>query len=221
MRGIFLLVGALCVAALLAACGDFANTVNRDIFVPMPTGPNPNNLPDPNYVPKPGMAHDQGYDVALSPVVMDELFTDADGIAHAWLELFNTTATPVDIGGWTLTDGFSSYTMPYGTTVDAGARMLVHFGAAGTDSAAERFAPAFGTVNPRRGSLALMRYGTELVHFVQWGEAGNPLEDAAAAAGAWIAGDFTPAAPVDRSLQYDGSANDSSAWHIGAPTPGQ
>jgi hypothetical protein len=215
MRFIALL--SLCVLALACvACGDYANSVRKEIKLPSSNGPNPANLPDPNFVPKPDAP--AGYPAAASSVVIDEVMLTPAGAQ--WVELFNYTGFATDIGGWTLSNGTSSFTFPFGFMVGAGDRVIVHLGAAGTDTPAEQFAPHFSALDEVEGSLALLRAGAEVMHFVQWGGPDFSYEFAAVQAGVWEAGDYnnTPAAGL--SMQYDGSANNSSAWRADNPTPG-
>jgi hypothetical protein len=215
MRSIALLC-LMVLALACVACGDYANSVRKDIGLPSANGPNPNNLPDPNFVPKPDAP--QGYPAAASPVVIDELMlTPAGG---QWIELFNYTEFASDIGGWSISDGASSFTFPYGFMVPAGERVIVHVGAAGTDTQFEQFAPQFGPLDAVEGSLALLRAGAEVMHFVQWGGDSFSYELAAVQAGLWEVGDYTDTPPLGDSLQYDGSANNSTAWHADTPNPG-
>lgn len=212
MRPIFLLA---CVAAavLFAGCGAYANTVEGDVSVPQSNGPNPQNLPDPNAVPKPNSP--SGYPVAISPVTIEEV-----ALGQQWIELYNASAFEADIGGWALTDGQHSHTFPFGFRLAAGSRVVVHLGVAGMDTSTEQFAPSFAGVNVTQGALALVRGGGELMHFVQWGADNQAFEGAAVQIGLWTAGDYVAAPAQQDSMNYDGTANDSSAWHALNPTPG-
>ncbi len=53
---------------------------------------------------------------AGSKVVLNEIFPDANG----WIELYNKGNNAVDISGWVITWDGSSYTIPSGTTIQAG-----------------------------------------------------------------------------------------------------
>ena len=53
MRNFAILLSLLLIAAVTSACGDYANTVTSDVMVPQANGPNPQNLPNANSVPKP------------------------------------------------------------------------------------------------------------------------------------------------------------------------
>lgn len=212
MRPIFL-TACLAVAALVAGCGEYANSVEGDVEVPQSNGPNPQNLPDPNGVPKPNSP--SGYPVAISPVTIEEVAT-----SQQWVELYNASAFEADIGGWSLTDGQYGHTFPFGFRLQAGARVIIHLGVAGTDTTTEQYAPSFAGVNAANGALALVRGGGELMHFVQWGADNQPYEGAAVQIGLWTAGDFVATPAQGDTMNYDGTANDSSAWHALAPTPG-
>ena len=205
---------------LLTACGDYANTVKGDVGLPNANGPNPNGLPNANTVPKPGTP--SGYPVSATPVVISEVLVDPMGpdTGAQFVELFNSSSLLVDIGGWTVTDGVTAYTFPYGFRIDATARVVLHIGAAGADTDAERFAPYFPTLDAVQGSLALLRGGNEIVDYVQWGGTPNAYEVAAASVGEWSVGDFVVRPAEGLSEHYDGSASNSSAWHESSPTPG-
>src|SRR5690606_24660323 len=160
------------------------------------------NLPDPDHVPKPDTPH--GYPVSVSPVTIEEV-----SLAGAqWIELFNASAFDVDLGGWTILDGFGSFTFPYGFHLAAGSRVIVHAGQAGFDTQDEQFAPSLGNLPLSEGSLALVR-GSDLMDFIQWGRDGQAFEVEASLIGEWLSGDYVPTPGIDESLQYDGTANDS------------
>lgn len=63
-------------------------------------------------------------------VVISEVFYDTPGTdsVEEWIELYNNSATSVNVGGWTITDdnGFgSSYTIPANTTIAAGGYITI------------------------------------------------------------------------------------------------
>lgn len=63
--------------------------------------------------------------VTFSEIYYDTVGTDAD---EEWIELYNTTGSTMDIGGWTITDNNgtgSTYTFPAGTTIAAGTYLTV------------------------------------------------------------------------------------------------
>jgi hypothetical protein len=216
---------ALSLAALtlfLAACSEFANTVDGDVRVPKSNGPNPNGLPDPNNVPKPG-GGSNGYAVSRSPVVFNEILVDpvgANGGAQ-YVELYNASDFDADIGGWIITDGASTYTLPYGARIGAKGMTIVHLGRSGTATAGELFAPSFGELSTQIGALALLRSGADVADFVQWGGTPNVFETEASNVLEWAAGDFVGLGPEGTSISYDGSASDSSAWRVTVTTPGR
>jgi hypothetical protein len=213
MRRIFIL---LCVgfSFLAAGCGAYANSVAGDVSVPQNNGNNPSNLPSPNGVPKPNPPG--GYAVSVSPVTIEEVALSG----NQWVELFNASAYDADLGGWTLSDSFSGFTFPFGFHLPAGARVLIQLEQAGSDSAVQQFAPWFSRMNDQQGSVALLRAGGELMDFVQWGGASQPFESAAVQVGEWAAGDFVLAPVAGETMNYDGTANDSTAWRADTPTPG-
>ncbi|MCA8914081.1 MAG: lamin tail domain-containing protein [Planctomycetes bacterium] len=220
MRNFAILLSLLLIAAVTSACGDYANTVTSDVMVPQANGPNPQNLPNANSVPKP--TPPGGYTVSPTPVVVSEVMVDPTGpnAGNQFVELFNSSNTPVDIGGWMLTDGFSNHTFGYGFQLAANARVLIHVGASGTDTGTEQFSPSFAELQAT-GSMVLLQSGTTLVDFVEWGADAQNFEGTADQLQEWTAGDFLAAAAEGLSYHYDGTANNSTAWTAANPTPGQ
>lgn len=219
MHRIINILGICAITFIVSSCGEFANTVEGDISVPINGGPGP-NMPDPNGVPKP--SNPGGYAFSPSPVTIDEVLADPIGpdAGNQYIELFNQTGSVADIGGWVIANGTDSYTFPFGFKVDAGERVLLHVSMAGSNTATDHFAPSFQALDSSKGSLALLRAGSDLVDFVQWGQSGLSFEQAADLVAEWQSGDFTLVAPEGSSLDYDGSSNQSSAWHVAQITPG-
>ena len=57
-------------------------------------------------------------DIVFSEVLYDsEVSGDTAG---EWIELYNPSLTAVDIGGWTISDNYDTYTIPSGTSITAG-----------------------------------------------------------------------------------------------------
>ena len=220
MRNFAMLLSLLLIAVATSACGDYANTVSSDVQIPQSNGPNPQNLPNANTVPKP--TPPGGYTVSPTPVVVSEIMVDPSGVnaGNQYVELFNSSSNPVDIGGWMVTDGFSNHTFGYGFQLAANARVVIHLGASGTDSAKEQFSPSFGELQAT-GSMVLLQSGTNLVDFVEWGAASQNFEGTADQLQEWTAGDFVSNAAEGLSYHYDGTANNSTAWTAANPTPGQ
>jgi hypothetical protein len=188
--------------------------------VPQSNGPNPQNLPNPHAVPKPTPG--PSYSITLSPVVIQEVLVDPVGpnAGSQYVELYNATSNPADIGGWMLTDGFSSHTFGYGFTLAAGQRVVIHLGASGVDTPAEQFSPSFAEIQ-NTGSMALLQGGVDLVDFVEWGSFNQNYEATAAQLAEWTTGDFVIPPAEGLSFHYDGTANTSAAWTSANPTPGQ
>jgi len=68
-------------------------------------------------------------------VVINEVLASSDAGAPDWIELYNTTETPIDIGGWFLSDNDSDlmkYKIVEGTTIDKNGYIVfyedLHFG---------------------------------------------------------------------------------------------
>ena len=83
---------------------------------------------DSNIVPNPGA------------IVINEVMAHSHAGAPDWIELYNTTAAPINIGGWYLSDSDSNlmkYRFATGTTIPANGYMVVsedvNFGQSATD----------------------------------------------------------------------------------------
>lgn len=205
---------------VLTGCGEYANTVEGDVQIPKTNGPNPNNLPDPNGVPKPMTPN--GYAVSISPVTIEEVLIDPMGPddGNQYVELYNSSVFEADIGGWVVSNGPDTFTFPYGFRLPAGERVVLHVNIAGAPTAQEMFAPSIRTLSADTGSLALLRAGSEVVDFVQWGASGNAFEGAAVMVGEWVGGDYVLRATEGKSINYTGLFNDSRAWFENSVTPG-
>jgi hypothetical protein len=60
---------------------------------------------------------------AIAPIVINEVLTASSPPAQDWIELFNPTASAVDVGGWFLTDDANApakFRIPDGTMIAAG-----------------------------------------------------------------------------------------------------
>lgn len=216
-----LMLAVLSLAALLSfGCGDYANTLKGPSVPPKANGPNPNNLPNPNAVPKGGGG--QGYMVNHSPVVFSEVLVDPLGAnaGNQYVELLNTSGLDSDVGGWTVSDGASTFTFPYGFRLNAGTRVLVCLGASGTSSNGVQFAPSFAELPMNQGSIALLRGGSEVVDYLQWGGTPNTFEAAAANNFVWPAGDYVTLPIEGKSLNFLGGTAGSSNWVGANTTPG-
>ncbi|MCA8936541.1 MAG: lamin tail domain-containing protein [Planctomycetes bacterium] len=220
MRYFAMLLSLVAIATLTSACGDYANTVSSDVSVPQSNGPTPQNLPNANTVPKP--TPPGGYTVSPTPVVIQEVLVDPTGAnaGNQFVELFNSSNFAVDVGGWMITDGLSSHTFAYGSNIAPGERVVIHLGAGGIDTNTDQYSPSFGELQAA-GSMVLLRSGIDLVDFVEWGNANQNFESSADQIGEWTAGDFLAVAAEGLSYNYDGSANDSTAWTAANSTPGQ
>jgi hypothetical protein len=207
-------------AFLLVGCGNYANILKGPAVPPQSSGPNPNNLPNPNTVPKPGAG--QGSMVNHSPIVFSEVLLNPTGVdaGNQFAELVNTSGLDSDVGGWTVSDGTSSFTFPFGFRIAAGSRVLICLGASGSASNAIQFAPSFNVLPLNQGSLALLRGGSEVVDYLQWGGTPNTFEAAAANNQVWPSGEYVVAAPEGQSLNFLGGTAGASNWHAGSATPG-
>ncbi len=85
-------------------------------------------------------ADDSGILPNPGDVVINELLAHSDTILYDWIELHNTTAQPIDIGGWFLSDSGSDrtrYEIAAATTIDANGYIVFYedtnFGVASSD----------------------------------------------------------------------------------------
>lgn len=83
----------------------------------------------PEYVTSPTPALSNDLSSYYSPVCINEFLTTSQvGGVDDWIELYNRSASAVDIGGWHLSDGASQptkYTFTPGTTIPAGGFLSV------------------------------------------------------------------------------------------------
>jgi hypothetical protein len=207
-------------ALLLFGCGDYANTLKGPAVPGQSNGPNPNNLPNANTVPKPGAG--QGYMVNHSPVVFSEVLLNPVGAdaGNQYAELLNTSGLDADVGGWIVSDGTSTFSFPFGFKISAGSRVVVCLGASGNATNGVQFAPSFNVLPLNKGSLALLRGGSEVVDYLQWGGTPNTFEAAAATNQIWPAGEFVVAPPEGQSLNFLGGVAGATNWRAAQTTPG-
>jgi len=73
---------------------------------------------------------------SVGDVLINELCYDSDqnigtssGPDYEWAELYNTTASAVDLGGWQLKDNAGTYTLPSGTSIAANGYLIVSLSA--------------------------------------------------------------------------------------------
>ncbi|MGE4286639.1 MAG: lamin tail domain-containing protein [Phycisphaerae bacterium] len=97
---------------------------------------------------------DTGFIPAVGSVVINELLSHSHSLAPDWIELYNTTDEPINIGGWFLSDSDASdlemkkYQIPYGTIIAAHGYAVFteneHFGNASAEGCNETFALSEG-----------------------------------------------------------------------------
>jgi CotH kinase protein/Lamin Tail Domain/Chitobiase/beta-hexosaminidase C-terminal domain len=90
---------------------------------------------------------DAGQIVNIGAVVINELLANSEGDTSDWIELANTTAQTMDIGGWFLSDdaaNLTKYELPAGTMIAPGGHLVIAadqaFGNDGADGSHEPFA---------------------------------------------------------------------------------
>jgi len=89
---------------------------------------------------------DTGEVTTLGAVVVNELLANSDGGAGDWIELYNTTAGAIDIGGWFVSDeagDLTKYEFPAGTVIPADGYLVLHEAETFGDDEAEGSHEAF------------------------------------------------------------------------------
>lgn len=169
---------------------------------------------------------------SYSQVVMSRVLINPAGNenSHAIREavgIVNLGTEVQDLSGWfflsTPPDPADSWSFPLGTEISPGQRYTIYWR---TPQPEQSFSDTFFTettgislLDNDGGDLALVS-PEGIQHYVQWGEAGQVLEELAVAANKWIADKAVPAPDQDQWLQYDGDGFTPEDWGGAmAPTP--
>lgn len=108
-------------------------------------------------------------------------------------------------------------------TVGANGIVVIHPGAAGTNSTSNVFVPLLSTLPDAVGSVALYTPNTvsghtaltdvsQIIDYVQYGSGGQANEATAVAAGLWTAGEFVPTVGTsNHSIEFCGNRSDHGA----------
>ncbi|MCK4760845.1 MAG: lamin tail domain-containing protein [Candidatus Aminicenantes bacterium] len=147
--------------------------------------------------------------VVFSEIFYDTPGTDAD---EEWIELYNNTASTIDIGGWTITDNNgtgTTYTFPAGTTIAAGTYLTAAHDSTGFNALYGFDADLYGSIpllNNDGETLILKNDSAEEVDAVAWeggATAGIPV--------GW--GSVTdPTAPTGSSIYRTNPLTDSDTY---------
>jgi hypothetical protein len=174
---------------------------------------------------------------AAALVIISEVLLDPLGVntGRQLVELTNVGDTDFSMGGtgYWLYFPPSSWQFPPNVVLPAGSSLQVYINRPGSATPTELYTGSSG-MRTLRGqgsqgdSIALFRSNlfadpTALVDFVQWGAAGNGVEDIAALAGQWTQGTFVDLSSLrdGASLAHDGTGDSAQDWCIdGTPTPG-
>jgi hypothetical protein len=122
--------------------------------------------------------------VTINEVMYDSIAAGLENPDIEWVELHNTTTSPIDIGGWTLTDGEGNLVLPAGTIIGATGYLVVSAtDVVGIPGAVVVVNPSFVLGNSGDGlalfdaSLALIDGSTEVFYpDLATGNAGNSIE---------------------------------------------
>ena len=166
---------------------------------------------------------------ASADVVINEGRYDPNGTDTGleWIELYNHGGSVISLNGYCLYASTEHYV--FGTfSLGAGAYVIVHWNADGTDTLADLYTGTadWSNMGNTSGSVALWNTHDAhtkdtIVDYMEYGAGGQSYESTAVNAGIWTADDF--AADVDKahSLEYDGSGDAGSDWFDqSTPTPG-
>lgn len=99
--------------------------------------------------------------------------TPGDDAHEEFVDLFNATSAPVDLGGWTLRDNVGAWPLPAGTVVAAGAWLTIARDAAGFAALHGRLPDVAGLTLSlgNTGDTLTLSDGSGEVDFVAWGGA--------------------------------------------------
>lgn len=162
-------------------------------------------------------------------VVINEVLYDPSGVdtGQEWIELKNQGASSVTLTGYCLYASGEHYVFP-AFSLNAGAYVVVHWNAIGTDNTTELYTGTTGWSNMGNTSGSVVLFNTHSTHssstiidFVEYGAGSQTWESSAANAGIWTTGDFVTDVTESHSIEYDGDGNTSSDWFDQAtPTQG-
>ncbi len=142
---------------------------------------------------------------AGTPVVINEIFYNT-ATGQGWIELYNRAGSPQDISGWKIKSNGKIYTVPAGKTINNGAFAVVHWKAAGTDTATDYYTSnSNGTtvdadLGVYGGDVVLSLADNTIKDYVEYGGAGFANETNASTNGQWTTGDFVPNSLYDQSI---------------------
>jgi hypothetical protein len=168
---------------------------------------------------------------APTSIVINEILYDPEGSDTGLeaIELYNPSAVPADLGGYSLHAGAAGYYTIPPFILDPAAFVVVHVNAVGSDTPTDLYTgPMNGNMSNTAASVALFYTTTHtaetLADFVQYGASGQTWESAAVLAGLWLTDDF--ALDVDEgdslNLQPDGNdQNQGDDWQACVPTQAQ
>jgi hypothetical protein len=122
--------------------------------------------------------------VTINEIMNDSISAGLENPDIEWVELHNTTTSPIDVGGWTLTDGEGDLVLPSGTIIGATGYLVVSAtDVVGILGAVVVVNPSFILGNSGDGlalfdaSLALIDGSTEVFYpDLATGNAGNSIE---------------------------------------------
>ena len=161
---------------------------------------------------------------AFGQVVIEQLLLDPAGNESRndtpeIIVILNRGESTQDLTDWTLSstppaEAPDVWAFPAGTMLQAGQRATIHWRAPQADQADILYTETGVTLlNNDGGDLALIS-PDGIEHYVQWGKAGQGIEEAAVAAGKWTAGDVVERPPEGEVLLYDGSGYSSGDWSL-------
>ena len=163
---------------------------------------------------------------ARAQIVINEVRPKDSGgsTANQLVELHNTGASAVNIGGWIFCHQFDyGAVLPAGFTIASGGYAVMHFNASGTNTATDVFFP--GQVLASTTDLALyananFTSASAIRAFIQFGgHPGSGRESVAQAAGLWTSGQFVPGVANGHSIELCAGSPAAVTSYVEQATP--
>lgn len=163
---------------------------------------------------------------ARAQIVINEVRPKDSGgsTSNQLVELHNTGASAVNIGGWIFCHQFDyGAVLPSNFTIASGGYAVMHFNASGTNSATEVFFP--GQVLASTTDLALyananFTSASAIRAFIQFGgHPGSGRESVAQAAGLWTSGQFVPGVANGHSIELCAGSPSAVTSYVEQATP--
>ncbi|MBN1879278.1 lamin tail domain-containing protein [bacterium] len=151
-----------------------------------------------------------------SGVTINEVLYNPQGndTGLEFIELVNTSGSPVELTGFDLKPDTSSYYTFPAFILSAGERVVVRVNTSGDNTEHELFTGPTSNMGNSTGFVALFNNSTHgastIVDYVEFGAGGQTWESAAVSAGIWTAGDYVPMIEEGLSMNLDPDGFDTN-----------